>query len=477
MRKLTTVLFTAPNRDCVRSNLPEMHSGRDIGIKPPLGLLYVASHTAKNTRHDTNVIDAAVDDLDYDMLVERICSLSPDVVGATAWTDYWYPTVRTLELLKAKMPSLCTVVGGPHTLVYPQETLEQGCVDAVIVGDGETPFAAFLDCIAGDNIRNGIPGLHFKRFGIHSNLVSEESNLNTLAHPVRDFLPVDQYYSVVGKGRLSSTMITSRGCPFSCVYCKMIAQKPRMHSPDYVLDEFDRIHALGIREVEVYDDTFTWSHERVEEICRGLIQRNYGIQWAVRDRVSNVRRKTLELMRMAGCTRIHYGIESGCNEVLERIKKRITTEDARQSVALAKKIGFEVLVFFMLGLPDETLEEAKKTVEFSLKLPADYSLYSIATAYPGTEMYVQALANRRIRQDYWREFALHPTPNFIPPDFQLSHMSSMQLLALRNEATRRFYFRSRTLANELLKLRSPKELLRKTKMGIMLAHSLLKRHS
>lgn len=472
MRKLTAVLFTAPNRECVRSDLPEMHSGGDIGIKPPLGLLHVASHAACKTIHSMNVVDAAVGDLDYDALVERICSLSPDVVGVTAWTDYWYPTVKTLELLKKRMPSLCTVVGGPHTLVYPRETLEQGCVDAVIVGDGETPFAAFLDCIADDNIRNDIPGLHFKRFGIHFNLVCEEPDLNALAHPARDLLPVDKYYSVVGKGRLSSTMITSRGCPFSCVYCKMIAQKPRMHSPDYVLEEFDRIHALGIREVEVYDDTFTWSHERVEEICRGLIRRNYDIQWAVRDRVSNVRRETLELMKRAGCTRIHYGIESGCNEVLERIKKRITTEDARESVAMAKKIGFEVLVFFMLGLPGETMEEAGRTVEFSLKLPADYSLYSIATAYPGTEMYVQALADHRIEYDYWHEFALRPVPNFIPPDFQLSRMSGTELLALRNEAIRRFYFRPRTLANELLKLRSPKEFLRKAKMGLMLARGL-----
>lgn len=474
MRKLTAVLFTAPNRDCVRSNLPEMHSGGEIGIKPPLGLLYVASHAAAETCHSIHVVDSAVGDLGYDALVEKIHAFSPDVVGVTAWTDYWYPAVKTLELLKKRIPSLRTVVGGPHALVYPGETLEQECVDAVIAGDGETPFIAFLDCIANDAARNNMPGLHFKQFGIHSDLVNEESDIDVLAHPVREFLPVDKYYSVVGKGRLASTMITSRGCPFSCVYCKMIAQKPRMHSAEYVLNEFDRIHALGIREVEVYDDTFTWSHERVERICRGLIQRNYGIQWAVRDRVTNVRKETLGLMKKAGCARIHYGIESGCNEVLKRIKKRISVEDARESVGLAKKIGFEVLVFFMLGLPDETPEEARRTIEFSLKLPADYSLYSIATAYPGTEMYSRALADGRISYDYWREFALRPAPNFIPPGFQLSRMSDAELIALRNEATRRFYFRPRTFVNELLKLRSPKEFLRKMKMGLMLARDLLK---
>lgn len=473
-KPLTIVFTTAPDRDTVGSTLIQVDNEGGIGLKPPLGLLHVASHVAAHTPHTVHVIDAAVGSLDYEALVDKIAALKPDVVGITAWTDFWYPVSHTLDLLKMRCPETLTVVGGPHVLVYPEETLLHQSVDAVIAGDGETPMLALLDCIEKEEFRNGISGLHFQSMGIHELLSHEERNLEFLTPPDRTLLPLEPYYSVLGKDALSTTMITSRGCPFACVYCKIERQSTRMHSAKYVLSEFDRIHALGISEVEIYDDTFTWSHERVEAICHGLIERNYGIRWAIRDRVSNVREKTLRLMRDAGCTRIHYGIESGDDGVLQRIKKRITVHEAETSIALARKVGFEVLGFFMFGLPEETEEEARRTLELALRLPLDYCEFSITMAYPGTVMYREALADGRISSDFWKSYALAPVPCYAPPPYLLSDLSAKELERLQSEALRRFYFRPKTIWNEIRKIRSLKEFTRKFGMGLTVLKSSLR---
>lgn len=471
---LTVVFITPPNREVVRSTLIQLDNEEGIGLKPPLGLLLVASHVAAKTHHKVHVIDALVGDMGYQELVDKVAELAPDVVGITAWTDFWYPAARTLDMIKERLPHVFTVVGGPHLLVYPSETLMHPAVDAVVAGDGETPTLALLKCLERREHTTGIPGLHFSEHGVHDAVFHVEKNLDAMTHLDRTLLPLDPYYSVLGQGNLSTTLITSRGCPYSCVFCKIRRQKPQMHSASYVLEEFDRVHALGISEVEVYDDTFTWSHERVHEICHGLIERNYGISWAIRDRVSNVREDTLALLHKAGCSRIHFGIESGCDEVLLRVKKRITIAEALRATTLAKKAGFQVLAFFMFGLPGETEQDMRKTIDFSLRIPADYCQYSITVAYPGTEMYVDGLAQGVIGHDYWREFALKPEPNFLPPATPLCSLSPTQQLGLRDEAIRRFYFRPRTLFNELWKLRSLAEFKRKAAMGLSLLRNILR---
>jgi radical SAM superfamily enzyme YgiQ (UPF0313 family) len=474
---LNVVFVTPPNRDFVCSSLVQLNNDEGIGLKPPLGLLYVASSVVARSAHTVHVIDSAVGDLDYSVLVDKIVDLRPNVVGITAWTDFWYPTVRTLQLVKERLPNVFTVVGGPHTLVFPAETLAHPSVDAVVVGDGEAPMLALLDSLARNGIPRGVPGLHLASQGLHQGLIHVEKRVDSLPHLDRTLLPLEPYSSVLGQQALSTTLVTSRGCPYACVYCKIHQQKPMMHSARYVLEEFDRVHDLGISEVEVYDDTFTWSHERVHEICNGLINRGYNIRWSIRDRVNNVREDTLTLMRKAGCNRIHYGIESGSDEVLDRVKKRITTDQARHAVTLAQKAGFQVLAFFMMGLPGETLEDVRRTIDFSLRLPADYCQYSIAVAYPGTEMYIDGLRDGSITHDFWREFAMNPVPNFHVPTLSFSHIGPEELLRLRNEAVRRFYFRPRILINELWKLRSLKEFKRKAAMGLSLLSSVQRGHN
>jgi anaerobic magnesium-protoporphyrin IX monomethyl ester cyclase len=463
------VLFLyPPETDAVASYLPQMNNETGIGIKPPLGVLHVATYIQATTSHEVKVIDGRLVAGDYANIADLVGELKADIVGITAWTDFWFSVTRVIEEIKIRLPSVFVVVGGPHTLMYPQEVLDTKGIDAIVVGDGEVPMARLLECLEAKKPRHDIPGLHFKETGVHAEVAYYETDLTHIPPPDRTLLPISKYTSVLGKGQLTTTMITSRGCPYSCVFCKIKKQKPLQRSAAQVIAEFAEIHRLGIAEVEVYDDTFTWSHKRVREICLELIRRNYGIIWAVRDRVSNVREETLDLMRRAGCTRIHYGIESGSNRILKRVKKGITVEEAERAVSLARQAGFEILTFFMFGLPGETRADIQATIDLSRKLDADYCQYSITIPYPGTEMYLEGLAGGLLSTDFWRDFTLHPRPDFQIPTVSFCEVPFAELLEIHDRATRSFYFRPAVIFRELRKLRSLAELKRKVNMGLAL---------
>ena len=451
--------------------------GDDFGHKPPIGILYIATCIKERTPHEVIVIDAQAEGLDLRGVVRRIADFGAHVVGISAWTAWWYSAHRLGQMIKEEMPDVHLCYGGPHLGIFPEETLAAPHTDSVIVGDGEVPFTCLCNMVASGIADNSLPGLHFKEHGVKPD---EErffihSNLNDLPIPDRTLLPLKNYASILGKSDYTTTMITSRGCPNKCTCCKLNFQKTLKRSADSVVREFEAIQALGISEVEIYDDTFTWSKERIHEICRGLIEKNITVKWAIRDRVNNVREDLLDAMKAAGCTRIHYGIESGVNRVLKLMKKNITTEQAERAVRLTKAKGFIVLTYFMLGNKGESVDDIRRTIDFALRLDAHYTQFSITIPYPGTELYDDAISRGVISHDYWSDFAREPVPDFSPPELAAEDISIQQLKALRDEAVKRYYFRPKFILNEIGKLRNWSEFQRKFKMGSMLLAGLLKK--
>lgn len=467
------LLVYPPVRDEVASFLPHLEDKEGVGYKPPLGILYIAAYLKEKTNHDVKVLDCNVLRYSYEDVLREVESYRPDIVGVTAWTDLWFSVNNVLRLVKEKHPKIFLVAGGPHVSCFPEETLKYSSADAVIVGDGEYPMSVLAECVEKNVRPNGIPGIHFKEHGVHAEKYYIEKHLDSLPLPQRTMLPYKRYTALLGKGGLVTTMITSRGCPYRCTFCKLNFQKTLCRSAQNVLSEIEEIVKLGIKEIEIYDDTFTWSHERVVEICKGIIDRKLDIRWAVRDRVSNANEDTLKWMKKAGCTRIHYGIESGSASILKSLKKNITLEQAANSVSLAKKEGFEVLTFFMLGLPGETEEDMQKTIDFSLKLAPDYCEYSIIRPYPCTEMYSKALSDDTIPEDFWEKFAVAPVNNFQIPYFVNKNFDLAYLIKIRDRAIKRFYFRLKYMIREFRKIRTIKEFKAKFNMGITLVKSQL----
>ena len=180
-------------------------------------------------------------------------------------------------------------------------------------------------------------------------------------------------------------------------------------------------------------------------------------------------------MYKAGCRRIHYGIESGVQKVIDKMRKQIKVEDAITAVNNAKKAGMSVLTYFMFGNLDETYSDMQETAKFSKSLNSDYTEFSITIPYAGTEMYEEALRSKIIDHDYWLEFALRPTPNFKPPQLIENNVSIREMLELRNRAVKEYYFRPKYILKELTKTLSVSEFIKKARMGITLAQSVYRK--
>ena len=398
--------------------------------------------------------------------VSEIRQFRPHVVGVTAWTDFLYDVYRCIQIAKEVDSSIHVTVGGPHVSIFAQVTLESSKCDSVIVGDGEMPFFWLVNGLSNGAVPVKRPGLHLKEHGVNECLkFYVHDDLDTLPFPDRTMVPYRRYHSVVSKRDFVTTMITSRGCPHRCIFCKLYSQKTLSRSAENVLAEMAQIEALGIREIEIYDDTFTWSKKRLIDICQGMVARGFKFDWAIRDRVSSPTPETMEWLARAGCRRINFGIESGSDKTLQTIKKGITTQQAREAIRLAKQYGIEVLTYFMLGLPGETLDDMRQTIRFAKSLNPDYATFSVTVPYAGTEMYQEALTRGIIPRDFWLEYARNPEPNFVVPHFYEQHLDAAQLLEIRDRATRSFYFRPRYVWKQLRQTRSPSEIQRKGKMA------------
>jgi len=474
-KNLKVLLIQPPEVGGVKTLLPHFDRGmKDVGFKPPLGLLCVATAIDTLSSHKVKVIDAVAQKMNFEALIREVIQYQPDVVGISAWTDFWWPAYKTGELIKQALPNVHLCYGGPHVSIYPQETLSVDFADSVIVGDGEIPFLFLCNMVSHGDLSNDFPGLHLKLGGVKSPPMLQfiQADLDALPIPDRSLLLSSHYGSVLSKGNLTTTMITSRGCPHRCSFCKLNFQKTIARSAQSIVDEFKEIKTLGISEVEIYDDTFTWGQERLRDICEGLIRDGNDVTWAVRDRVSAADPEMYALMYKAGCRRIHLGIESGVQRVLDRMQKRITTDQALFAVATAKKAGFEVLTYFMFGNLDETVSDMKETIAFALKLNSDYAEFSITIPYPGTQMYEEALATRIIPHDFWLDYTKHPMPDMKIPHVIENYADLKTLQNLLNMAIRKFYFRPRYMVRELMRLRSAGEFIRKARMGRHLARSV-----
>jgi len=462
------VLVQPPRRESVEC-LFTFHKNEGIGHRPPLGILTLATHLIEQGFDDTRCLDAQLDDLTPEQTVEQVAGWAPDVVGLSVWTDFWYPAWKTVKLLRQRLPACRIILGGPHCLVYPRETLEASEADYVVCGDGEDTLLELVRGLRDGRETGDLPGLWRKEKGqllAPREAIAVVDGLDRIPIPDRTLLPYRRYNSVLNPSEYETTMISSRGCPNRCVFCKMHAQKVQACSAERFVEEFRRIADLGITDIQVYDDTFTWSRRRVIDICNGIIAGGIKVRWAIRDRVNKADPESYALLRKAGCYRIHFGVESGSPPILEASGKAITLEQAASALRLAGRMGFTTMAYYMFGFLDETYEDALATIRFAGRAGSDYATFAVLIPYPGTTLYESALARGIIPNDFWLDFARNPVPNYRIPRLIEQHMDRATLIGLKDKALRSYYFRPSRLARELARLRSWKEFKQKACMAM-----------
>ncbi len=389
----------------------------------------------------------------------------PDIVGITSTTAQWEDAKRLATLLKDVAPKARVIIGGAHISALPTEALRE-CPEAefAVVGDGEISCSELVAEItsASPDFRN-VRGIAFRDGSGRPVLTDARPptmNLDRLPFPAWNLINLRRYtVSPVVKyvpGR-TATMMTSRGCPFSCTFCDKGAYGTlwRARSPENVLEEIDLLHGkFHVRNIFFFDDIFTVRKDRVHRLCELLIKRGVPVTWSCQTRVDLVDPETLRIMRQAGCRQIGFGIESGNPRTIAYINKRIDLSRAAETVRMVQRTGIEAKCLFMIGFPNETARDVWQTVKTAIAMNPRFAVFSVVTPYPHTPLWYEL--KDKLQFTSWAQFNPYGTakPVYIPPG-----MSRGEILRLYEAAYRAFYLRPSYLLRSLISaLRHPIEL-------------------
>lgn len=465
---MNILLIYPPKENIITTTLPE-NINKERGFNPPLGLLYIASVVKNNSSHEVKVLDMQVERLGYGDLGKVLSKIKPDLVGIQTLTFTLVDVIKTASIIKDYSSDIPVVLGGPHVTVYPYESLSLKDVDYVLMGEADFTFLKLVENIQNPDELKKIGGAGFKHNGkAYVNTDFEFiADLDTLPFPDRRMVPYEKYYSLLSRNFPITTMMTSRGCPYRCIYCERLGKKFRAISAKLVCDEIEDCLKLGIKEIFIHDDTFTVDKKRVFDICSEIEERHLKFCWDMRGRVDTVNYELLKAIKKCGCNRVSFGVESGSTEILKNLRKGITLEQVEEAFRMCKELGIEILADFMIGSPGETRAHIEQTIKFAKKLKPDYVQFSVTTPYPGTELYKLAISRGIILSDVWKEFSQLPKVSFVPP-LWTEYLSREELLDKLKSSYKRFYLSPWFMFREIFKIRSFRELLVKIRAALQL---------
>jgi radical SAM superfamily enzyme YgiQ (UPF0313 family) len=429
-----------------------------------LGLLYIAGYLENHaSQHDIRILDCQVEDTTNEELSAYVKDFQPEVIGITTMTMTILDVIETIKIVKKAMPSVKIILGGPHVHIYPVETIQLEHVDFVVLGEGEKIFTDLIENINDPGRLLKIPGLVYKKNDeiIQTDFPQLIEDLNTLPFPARHLTNYIKYNSLLAPREPTTTLFTSRGCPFQCTFCDRpnLGKKFRARSAINVVDEMEECVELGIHEFIIYDDTFTVQKPRVIEFCNEIIERQLDVGFDFRARVDTITPEMLAKLKQAGCNGIHYGIEAGTEKILEVLNKGISIEEAKRVFKQTREAGIKVLGYFMIGNPSETQDDIKETFRVMKMLNPDYMHLAILTPFPATKIYEMALKQGIYSSDIWREFASNPTSDFVPPIWN-EFFSRSELQKLAADGYKRYYLRFSYIIQRIRKLKSWNELIK-----------------
>ncbi|UCD85609.1 MAG: radical SAM protein [Deltaproteobacteria bacterium] len=390
---------------------------------PPLGISYAAA-AFEAAGAEVKVIDYIVSRYTREKLKKELDTFSPDIVGTNSVTMNFPAAVDIIQTAKRHNPSLITMMGGPHVSFDAVNTLQKYPeIDLLMIGEGEGTIMELVPCISDHRDWAGIKGITFRRNGEF--VVTEQrgliDDLDSLPLPARHLLPLSRYLAL----GFPVSIITSRGCPHSCIFClgrRMLGNGSRYRKPSLVVDEIEQVLSYGFPWINITDDLFTSSKPRVREICEEIRRRRLNFSWSAFSRCNNVDRETFELMHSAGCNSVSFGIESGNPEMLKRIRKGITPDLARKAISACREAGITPHASFMVGLPGESPETLRNTAELAKSLDILHGYHFLAP-FPGTTVREEIdKYDLEILTDDWAQYdanrAIVRTSKLFPEDLE-----------------------------------------------------------
>jgi anaerobic magnesium-protoporphyrin IX monomethyl ester cyclase len=376
---------------------------------PPLGIQTLAP-VLRTGGHQVRMFDTCHPHMRAEDIADAARQDRPDVIALSFMSVTAYPAMKALaRVVKEANPEIPVIVGGAFASINSEQILSD-CphVDQVGVGEGEE---LLLDHLAHLGEPEAVAGLTWRRRGgvVKNAPRPLIRDLDQYPYPDRTGLPIEYIESlpldvpaVLSLDRFC-TMQTSRGCPYSCIYCDIpsLSQgKWRCRSATHVLGEMQELSDQGYRSIYLTDDHFLLKPQRINDICNGIIERGLRFHWGCEGRVASVGADQLTLMGKAHCQMLAYGVEAGTQKTLDRLGKKQTLAQVEHAVRQAKKHGIaRVHGFFVIGCPGETAADIRETFRFAARLELDTFGFNRLAVYRGTPLWNEYVERGIIDED------------------------------------------------------------------------------
>jgi anaerobic magnesium-protoporphyrin IX monomethyl ester cyclase len=429
-------------------NPPYPKRGHQHPPLTPLGIAYLGAVLEKNG-YSVDVIDCQAQKIAHNSFEREIGKHQPKIVGITSTTLTYKSALKIAATAKQVHPDCVTILGGCHATFWDYKALEE-CpqLDIVVRKEGEYTLLEIVNRLKENRHIDDVLGTTCWK---NKKIIRNEDrpyieNLDDLPFPAHHLLPLKRLRK---QGKVIFPLTTSRGCVYWCNFCtavRMFGRRYRMRNPKNVVDEIQFLNEkYGATQFTFSDDTFTVDQARVRKICEDVRNRRLKVQWDCETRVDMVTRDLLKKMKKAGCIAVWFGVESGCQNVLDSMEKDVNLAQTRRAFKWAHEAGLMTIASVILGFPGETKDTVLKTVKFVEELNPNDVGYHIATPYPGTPMY------DFVKENGWLKITDFDRYDTATPVFESPTLNMKDLAEIREKAYQRFYIRPRYVLRMLSK--------------------------
>ena len=396
----------------------------------PLGIGYIAAVLEK-AGHEVKVIDSLVEDptpkeekdgnflvgLSWGKLMEKIKTFNPEVLGVSCgFTSQFKNTEKLCKLIRNIYPKIKIFGGGAHASALTEKIISTNLIDYAIFGEGEETVVDLMNAIENKKPLSKVLGIGYKakkKVKINKKRPFIK-DLDTLPFPARHLFPMEKYFkygknkahNFITKHSRYTTLVASRGCPYTCSFCSIHTvweRSWRPRSPENILDEMEiLVKNYNVKEFQFEDDNLTLIKDRAMKLFQGIIDRKLNINWTTPNGilVNSLSEDLIKVMKASGCYRVNLGIESGNQHIVDKVvKKPLDLNHCREIIKTFKKYKIPVTGFFVMGMPGETIKNINETIDFIKQNDFDDILVSIASPYPGTELWDIAIKEGYIDHD------------------------------------------------------------------------------
>jgi len=427
---------------------------------PPLNIAVLAGSLV-SAGHEVRAIDLQVEADQEAAIREVVSSWRPEMVGISFKTPVYDQARQIAASVRRLAPGVRILGGGVHATNFPEACLSETDMDVIVIGEGDHTIVRIADGqplseIADVAYKQDVAILVNRKAGEKpvSGPECDTADLDQLPYPewsvfdLADYARISRlFYEAPPVGFIE----TSRGCPARCIFCSkgVFGSTWRRKSPKRVVDEMQRMLDYGFREIEIVDDSFTTDLQRAVAVCEEILRRKLKFPWCCRNglRVGNVNQDFFRIAAKAGLHLVAFGFETGSSELLAQVKKGATLQRSRQVAQWAKQAGMTVMGYFLMGLPGETEQTLRETIDFACSLEIDYIKYNLVIPLPGTPL--SEIWKDRMKLSNWSQYNFHSPARDL---YDHPNLDWDTLEAYLSKGYRRFYLRPRYLGQQLLRI-------------------------